>query len=49
MERKAKEDDDKFRRKIEMENDQAILDLNMMKNKGLEMQIESAYDRGKAF
>jgi hypothetical protein len=36
-------------RKIQKENDQALLDLNQMKNKVLEMQVESAYDRGKAF
>lgn len=36
-------------RKIQKENEQALLDLNQMKNKVLEMQVESAYDRGKAF
>ena len=49
MDKHLKDDDEKFRRKIEKENEQALLDLNQMKNKVLEMQVESAYDRGKAF
>ena len=45
----AKIQDEKFKRKLKDESDRQIDDLEGMKNKVLEMQIESAYDRGKAF
>ena len=48
-EAKAKEDDERFKKKIEKENDLAVFDLENMKNKVLEMQVESAFDRGKIF
>ena len=41
--------EEKFKRKIQHENSQQINELEDMKNKVLEMQVESAYDRGKAF
>ena len=41
--------EEKFKRKINAENDRQIEELEDMKNKVLEMQVESAYDRGKAF
>lgn len=41
--------EEKFKRKIKTENDIAVSNLEDMKNKVLEMQVESAYDKGKAF
>jgi hypothetical protein len=41
--------EEKFKRKIKNENDIAVSHLEDMKNKVLEMQVESAYDKGKAF
>jgi hypothetical protein len=41
--------EEKFKRKINNENNQQIQELEDMKNKVLEMQVESAYDRGKQF
>jgi len=41
--------EEKFKRKINIENQRQIDELEDMKNKVLEMQVESAYDRGKAF
>jgi len=41
--------EEKFKRKINIENQKQIDELEDMKNKVLEMQVESAYDRGKAF
>lgn len=41
--------EEKFKRKINTENQHQIQELEDMKNKVLEMQVESAYDRGKQF
>lgn len=49
LEEEQKQQDEKFKRKINFENDIAIHNLEDMKNKVLEMQVESAYDRGKGF
>lgn len=49
LEENTRVQEEKFKRKIVQENDKAIDELENMKNKVLEMQVESAYDRGKAF
>jgi hypothetical protein len=49
LEEEQRMQDEKFKRKINFENDIAIHELEDMKNKVLEMQVESAYDRGKGF
>lgn len=49
LEEDQKVQDEKFKRKLNFENDIAVHELEDMKNKVLEMQVESAYDRGKAF
>ncbi len=41
--------EEKFKRKMKTENEVAVNTLEDMKNKVLEMQVESAYDKGKAF
>ena len=49
LEEEQRIQDEQFKRKINHETDIQINDLEDMKNKVLEMQVESAYDRGKAF
>lgn len=49
LEEEQRIQDEQFKRKIKHETDIQIHDLEDMKNKVLEMQVESAYDRGKAF
>jgi ABC-type amino acid transport substrate-binding protein len=49
LEENQKVQEEKFKRKIKQENDLQINELDDLKNKVLEMQVESAYDRGKAF
>lgn len=49
LEEEQRLQDEQFKRKINRENEVAIHDLEDMKNKVLEMQVESAYDRGKGF
>jgi hypothetical protein len=41
--------EEKFKRKINIESQKQIDSLEDLKNKVLEMQVESAYDQGKAF
>lgn len=43
------EGEEKYKQKIRTEGESAVADLQMMKDKVLEQQIESAFDRGKAF
>lgn len=49
MEENERVTEEKFKRKIKTENEIAVSNLEDMKNKVLEMQVESAYDKGKAF
>lgn len=49
LEEEQRVQEEKFKRKINQENQQQIDELEDMKNKVLEMQVESAYDRGKQF
>ena len=49
LEEQQRIQEDKFKRKINTENQKQIDELEDMKNKVLEMQVESAYDRGKHF
>ena len=49
LEEQQRIQEDKFKRKIGAENQRQIDELEDMKNKVLEMQVESAYDRGKHF
>lgn len=41
--------EEKFKRKINIESQKQVDSLEDLKNKVLEMQVESAYDQGKAF
>ena len=43
------EDDERMRKQLEEENERNKAGLDAMKNKVLEMQIASAFDRGKNF
>lgn len=49
LEEEQRVQEEKFKRKISAENNQQIQELEDMKNKVLEMQVESAYDRGKQY
>jgi len=49
LEEEQRIQDEQFKRKLNRENELAVNDLQDMKNRVLEMQVESAYDRGKAF
>lgn len=49
LEEQQRIQEEKFKRKINVENQRQIDELDDMKNKVLEMQVESAYDRGKHF
>lgn len=49
LEENQRVQEEKFKRKINNENQKQIDELEDMKNKVLEMQVESAYDRGKQY
>lgn len=49
LEENQRVQEERFKRKIASENEHAVNELEDLKNKVLEMQVESAYDRGKAF
>lgn len=49
LEQEHLEAEEKYKSKMRTEGESAVADLQLMKDKVLEQQVESAFDRGKAF